>query len=908
MPIGLRPPLRIRRRFVVAVAGLLFAGCHDAPRDNPMDPELTPAVGLQVALDDSAGTAHLTWTPYAGSQPFTEYRVLRHEVGRASVDTLAVLTELDQTTFIDTFLAPNTSYAYRISVLNAGGYQALSGEHEIDGYKAGPVVLLGWQVAPGDGAVELRWRRYTGARFASYRIQRRRANQLDFSPIAQTTAIGDTAYTDGDLEADVDYFYQVAVRAADTLWTSNTSGRVRYGLESVVLAPATEDGRLGAVALRWSPYGGPHFEAYRIMRRVAGSDQEQLLGELLDAAQTEFADGTAVADVNYVYTVVVAASDQELTSNQREARLVLPAVQMEEPLFDSSSASAELGWTPYTGPRFSAYRVQRRTAELAWQAIVEVSDSTTTSFTDSGLQGNTEYFYRVTVVTAREEAAASGEVSGAFHELLATWPLEFETNPDVPISVRLRAEPGNQIAALVYRNTYPEEAHLMVFDQNGRVLEESQGYIWIRTSMSAAACRGSRGQRFLGVSDKPGAAVMVWDPVEGPQVTDYELFADAFSDPFTGEVATILGEMAILGSHGGFTALTASADGAPLALAVPAPESGWEILADASGNEPGFGPGYMWAGTGIEARRSDLAWSDLNDLSVEVDTRASGGVRIGGSTYTQFTLRLERGQAIFAWVFTPPEGSALPPQEQSHARQLTVVDLPHRISLRALGGRVTASVQGPPMVIQTGARERFVDWASLCPVGDIIAFTAYDQAYNLDEDEVPVAFDGGPIPSYGIERHRFDAGVTEIAAWQSQGQQHMAVCMPEIRQILTGTVPAGEEADWPSALTERIGPTIADEEGLFSYPLSLDGSPDGRLFVLDAAKRRIVVFEDGVFLTQWGNRGSGPGEFDFGEGDRRPGWGGDENSLDFEGSIAVDDEGYVYVADGPNRRIQKFSP
>ena len=53
------------------LAVLLTVGCHNAPRNNPLDPELTPGVELLSATTDSlAGTATLTWSQYAGDQPF----------------------------------------------------------------------------------------------------------------------------------------------------------------------------------------------------------------------------------------------------------------------------------------------------------------------------------------------------------------------------------------------------------------------------------------------------------------------------------------------------------------------------------------------------------------------------------------------------------------------------------------------------------------------------------------------------------------------------------------------------------------------------------------------------------------------------------------------------------------------
>ncbi len=60
---------------------------------------------------------------------------------------------------------------------------------------------------------------------------------------------------------------------------------------------------------------------------------------------------------------------------------------------------------------------------------------------------------------------------------------------------------------------------------------------------------------------------------------------------------------------------------------------------------------------------------------------------------------------------------------------------------------------------------------------------------------------------------------------------------------------------------------------------------------MDQHNSRVQKFNtDGSFIAQWGEAGSGPGQFNL------P-WG-----------VAVDSEGDVYVADWRNDRIQKFSP
>ncbi|HIK98100.1 MAG TPA: hypothetical protein EYG13_00980 [Dehalococcoidia bacterium] len=49
--------------------------------------------------------------------------------------------------------------------------------------------------------------------------------------------------------------------------------------------------------------------------------------------------------------------------------------------------------------------------------------------------------------------------------------------------------------------------------------------------------------------------------------------------------------------------------------------------------------------------------------------------------------------------------------------------------------------------------------------------------------------------------------------------------------------------------------------------------------------------------TQWGQRGSAAGQFDFGSG---------FGASELMGSAAVDDNGFIYVAD--RTRIQKYAP
>ncbi|NTU51401.1 MAG: hypothetical protein HGA94_03060 [Candidatus Aminicenantes bacterium] len=89
-----------------------------------------------------------------------------------------------------------------------------------------------------------------------------------------------------------------------------------------------------------------------------------------------------------------------------------------------------------------------------------------------------------------------------------------------------------------------------------------------------------------------------------------------------------------------------------------------------------------------------------------------------------------------------------------------------------------------------------------------------------------------------------------------------------------------------------LGDVDTDDENLaFFMPSAIAVDGAGNLYVLDTGNHRVQKFgPDGTYLTTYGRRGQGPGEFQY------PAW------------LAVDGKGFIYVTDPFNQRIQVLTP
>lgn len=190
-------------------------------------------------------------------------------------------------------------------------------------------------------------------------------------------------------------------------------------------------------------------------------------------------------------------------------------------------------------------------------------------------------------------------------------------------------------------------------------------------------------------------------------------------------------------------------------------------------------------------------------------------------------------------------------------------------------------------------------------VGNTLYVASYDQTlYALDAStgqerwgfELDGITDIGPSVANGVLYISTDAG--SLYALGSSGMEQMAA--PII--AADSSTPAATATASNAGVPLVSPPTFLWQTTGGPDPMYAVGAvaiaPDGNLWVMDAGNNRFQIFTpDGAFLETWDGTGGGGEKFGFLHHD-----GG------FDGDVAFDADGNIYVAESGAKRVQVFDP
>ncbi len=390
------------------------------------DPPLVP--GAPAAPTSLSGTAvsqtqvNLTWTDNANNE--TGFEVERSQSAAFTAPAIFSVDVQDATSFSDTAASPDTPYYYRVFAVNAGGRSLTSNVTQVTTPPApleppaAPAnlvatavsanqVILAWSDASTneDGFVV---QRSTDAAFAE---------TVEFTiPLAD-----ETFYSDFTAAAGTQYWYRVlAENAAGRSAPSNTANATTQSLPTT---PPVAPSDLSAVPisatrvdLEW--IDNANNESRFVIERSTDSMFTEPTSFVVEGANvTTYSDATVNANTTYWYQVF-AENAGGLSATSNVAQVTTPAGPGLPPPAAPTNLVAklvnptqiDLTWTD-NATNETSFVVERWTpSAFGAPTSITLMGADLTSYSDTTVQADTVYWYRVYARNASGRSAASNMV------------------------------------------------------------------------------------------------------------------------------------------------------------------------------------------------------------------------------------------------------------------------------------------------------------------------------------------------------------------------------------------------------------------------------------------------------------------------------------------------------------------
>ncbi len=361
-----------------------------------VDPLVAPTNLSATATHDAVT---LTWDA-SDNERVTGYRIERDG------QVIVADTGSADATYVDTTVAVNTGYEYRVSALRsgeAGPAASVSITTPLPPLPAAPTnlsatathnsVTLTWDAPAADGYV-------TG-----YQILRRQPpGEATLQVYVADTGSTATEWTDTNVEASTAYVYRV--KAINAAGAGSQSNFVRP--ETLPIPPPATPGNLSATAthdavtLTWDASDDDRVTGYRIER------DGQVIVANTGSTDASYVDATVAENTAYEYRVSAIGSDSSV-SDAASVSITTPLAPLAAPTNLSATATHDavtLTWDASDDDRVTGYWIERD-----GQVLVANTDSTDASYVDTTVAASTSYGYEVRAVASDSRVGDAAAVS-----------------------------------------------------------------------------------------------------------------------------------------------------------------------------------------------------------------------------------------------------------------------------------------------------------------------------------------------------------------------------------------------------------------------------------------------------------------------------------------------------------------
>lgn len=234
------------------------------------------------------------------------------------------------------------------------------------------------------GGVKVSWGKVGGA--TGYYIYRKTAG-ASWKRIGKTTSAAAVSYSDKDasLVSGTTYYYTVKGYNGKTSG-SNTSGIKRLYIATPEMISAANTAN--AISVKWKAVKGA--ESYIVYKRTDDTSWKAVLKNA-PASTLSYTDNYVENDTKYLYTVRAVRNGEKSGYENYFFGVFVETPQLIS--VKNTASGTTLRWSEIGNT--SGYYVYRKSTDSGWRRVSTVYGSYTTSFSDTSVVDDTQYYYTV---------------------------------------------------------------------------------------------------------------------------------------------------------------------------------------------------------------------------------------------------------------------------------------------------------------------------------------------------------------------------------------------------------------------------------------------------------------------------------------------------------------------------------
>lgn len=345
-----------------------------------------------TATATSTTQINLNWTDASNNE--TGFQIERSLTTGTGFGLIAT-TAANATNFSNTGLTANTQYFYRVRAINGAGNSTYTAEATVrTSAPTAPRTLVA--TAASTTQINLTWVD-ASTNETGFQIERSLTSGSGFALITTTTA-NVTSFSNTGLTPGTQYFYRV--RAINAVGNSAFTSTVNTttAIPNAPTAPTATAASTTRINLTWIDASNNE-TGFQIERSLTSGTGFALVTTTA-ANVTSFGNTGLTANTQYFYRIrATNALGSSAFTSEVSARTSIPTAPTTLVATAASANQINLTWVDASNNE-TGFRIERSLSSSTGFALVTTTAANTTSFSNTGLTANTQYFYRVRATNA----------------------------------------------------------------------------------------------------------------------------------------------------------------------------------------------------------------------------------------------------------------------------------------------------------------------------------------------------------------------------------------------------------------------------------------------------------------------------------------------------------------------------